>query len=252
MSIDVTVSNSAFEESCITPITVTVTDPNRSRQCRYYVAFTFQPPTTDSRGDLAGKKFGVVPGVPHHFWIAPKGAGLVGVWGVKECPESSDTVGLLEDLPDNVVNDENFEQFSTLVRETADPGYEIVDMRVHFLPVKTCDNFDAKKAAIQTAAGSGIAAGGIAATILTAFGTPAAGAAAAGGAGGAAAAGGFFGAAGSITAAGIGLALGIALVVALIVGLIVWLVTRKDCCVLGVSASSVGSQGAPAGPISPP
>lgn len=246
MPIQIAANYAEIEEECLTPLDVTLRDPAPSSNCRYYILFVFNS-STDGGGDIAGKKFPVIPQIPHRFWLKPRGKGALSIWGLKECPADPGVVGTLVEFPPIEHYEENLHELEQILRATADQGFTIVDMDLIALPIRDCDNFDRAAAAIGIGFGTGIGAGGAAATLLTALGTPAA----AGGAGatGAAGAGGLFGAAGSITAGGILAAVGIALVVAIVVGLILWFIFKKDCCELGVDESEKGRQGTPVNPI---
>jgi hypothetical protein len=247
MPIELSTNYAQIEEDCLTPLDVTLRDPSPDANCRYHLLFVFNS-STDAEGDLAGRKFAVLPQIPHRFWIKPAGKGALSVWGLKECPSGPSTTGVLTEFPPIGHYEEHLGQLNQLLISTADPGYTIVDMHLIALPIQDCDNFDRAAAAIGIGFGTGVGAGGAAATLLTALGTPAA-AGAGGAAGGGAAAGGLFGAAGSITAGGILLAVGIALIVAIVVGLILWFVFKKDCCELGVEDSQKGTQGTLVNPM---
>jgi len=244
VAIDITSTYSELEEDCLTPVDIVLIDPERTSECRYYILFIFHT-TVDGGGDITGKKFPVAPNIPHSFWLNPVGVGAISVWGLKECPDTSDHAGVLEtiSLEASVAH---YEQLREVLNDTADDDFKIVDMHMVVMKVTDCDNFDAKVAALGIGVGAGVGAGGVAATLLTAFGTSSA-AATATGAGAATAtgatAGGVFGAAGAITGTGILIAVGIAIVVAVIIGLIIWLIVKKRCCELGVDESVKGAQG---------
>jgi hypothetical protein len=190
---------------------------------------------SDGGGDVAGKKFSVLPELPHRFWLKAAGVGALSIWGLKECPDGPGVVSVFPDVWPKGYSEENWAALHRLMAETADKNFTIVDMKVISLVINDCNNFDAKAAALGIGFGAGVGAGGVSATLLTALG---------GGAG----AGGLFGAAGSITAGGVLAATGVGLVVLIVVAVVMWFILKKDCCQLGVDPSEKGTQGSLVGP----
>ena len=237
MGIEIASSYASVEEDCLTPIDVTIRDDKRSERCRYYVFFAFNS-ANDANGDVAGKKFPILPDLPHRFWVKPDSVGAISIWALKECEEGGETTALLPEFPPVEYAEANWEELREMIQSTADTGFVITDLRVISLPIKDCDNFEAKAAALGIGFGAGVGAGGVAATLLTALG-------------GTAGAGGLLGAAGAITGAGILSATGIGLIILVVVALAMWLILRKDCCELGVDPSAKGKQGSPVFPFSP-